>query len=539
MTADTTSATSASFELTDQPWLPVLFEDGREDVLSLRDAFARAGEIRRLVGDVPTQEFALVRLLLAIVHDAVDGPEDTEAWQELWHSDEPFAPVAAYLDQHRECFDLLHPETPFFQVAEVRTGKDEVASLNRIVADVPNGEPFFTMRFPGVDRISFAEAARWLVHAHAFDTSGIKTAAVGDPRAKGGKVYPQGVGWAGNLGGVYVEGSSLRETLLLNLVAADAEVIRVGDDDRPAWRRRHTVSEADDLAERPSGPRDLYTWQSRRVRLHHDGRSVHGVVLCYGDPLSPHNRHRDEPMSAWRRSTAQEKKLGKPLVYLPVQHDPARAAWRGLQALIAPRSGREEGDRVVRPPIMDWLAHLVLEEALPRDRLFRARTAGAVYGTQQSVIDDLVEDNVTMAVVLLHESDRRLGDTAVQAVEDADRAVQALGTLAGNLAAVVGTDAGPHEATAKNLGYGALDAPFRDWLSELRPDSDPVAERHRWQKQAHRIIRELGDQLVSQAGVVAWEGRITDDGDWHNASWAELRFRRDLARALPNSHGSE
>ena len=55
-----------TFDLTCRPWLPVLREDGSEDELS-RGGFAQADRLRRLVGDVPTQEFVLLRLLLAIL----------------------------------------------------------------------------------------------------------------------------------------------------------------------------------------------------------------------------------------------------------------------------------------------------------------------------------------------------------------------------------------------------------------------------------------------------------------------------------------
>jgi len=533
-----------SFDLTDRPWLPVQFKDGGQDELSLREVFARAEDVRRLVGDLPTQEFALLRLLLAILHDAVEGPEDIDAWAELWHSDDPFAPVAGYLDRHRHRFDLLHPQTPFFQVADLKTANGEVASLNRIVADVPNGEPFFTMRSPGVDRLGFAEAARWLVHAHAFDTSGIKSAAAGDPRAKSGKVYPLGVGWTGNLGGVYAEGGSLWETLLLNLVAADTGTVRVSEDDRPAWRREpYGSAAAGDLAGRPLGPRDLYTWQSRRVRLHHDHEGVHGVVLCYGDPLQPHNKHRDEPMTGWRRSLAQEKKRGESPVYLPQEHDPARAAWRGLAALLAPQdrgaTGSREPDAYLRPRVLDWVARLVTEGALPRDHFLRARIVGALYGTQQSVIDEVVDDGVMMAVALLHEGDRRLGRAAIDAVADADRAVKVLGELAENLARATGIDPEPRRAAARDLGYGTLDAPFRRWLSRLRPDDDPLAARREWQQQARRLIGRLGDRLLEETGAAAWEGRLGDRGEWLNAASADLRFRSALGKALPGATADE
>ena len=58
----------------------------------------------------------------------------------------------------------------------------------------------------GLERISWAEAARWLVHVHAFDPSGIRSGAVGDPSVKGGKGYPIGPGWTGQVGVVIVEG---------------------------------------------------------------------------------------------------------------------------------------------------------------------------------------------------------------------------------------------------------------------------------------------------------------------------------------------
>ncbi|QMU18110.1 type I-E CRISPR-associated protein Cse1/CasA [Streptomyces pristinaespiralis] len=100
------------FGLTTQPWIPVLRGDGTQDELSLREVFAQAAGLRRIVGDLPTQEFALVRLMLAVVHDALDGPQDIEDWSDLWADERCFAPVDAYLDAHRGRFDLLDAQAP-------------------------------------------------------------------------------------------------------------------------------------------------------------------------------------------------------------------------------------------------------------------------------------------------------------------------------------------------------------------------------------------------------------------------------------------
>ncbi|MFI6209212.1 type I-E CRISPR-associated protein Cse1/CasA [Streptomyces sp. NPDC051041] len=528
-----------SFDLTSRPWIPVLRSDGSQEEVSLRQLFARAGELRRIVGDLATEEFALVRLLLAIAHDALDGPGDVEEWAELWEDPDCFAPVQDYLEEHRERFDLLHPVTPFLQTAGLRTARDEVFSLNRIVADVPAGEPFFSARMPDVERLGFAEAARWVVHVHAYDTSGIKTGMAGDDRVKGGKVYPLGTGWAGGLGGVFVEGDTLRETLLLNLVAADTEELDFSPDDRPAWRRAPCGPGSDGRS--ATGLRDLYTWQSRRVRLHHDADGVHGVVLGYGDPLAWRNMHRREPMTPWRRSPVQEKKLGQAPVYLPLEHDPARSVWRGIAALLADRleeTGGAEGPARLRPRILEWVARLVTEGHLPRRFLVRARVTGVRYGTQQSVIDEVVDDRLVMPVVLLHGQDPTYARQAIAAAEDADRAMRVLGDLAADLARAAGAEQEGPKSTARAEGFDALDHPYRDWLSALAKAPDPFEHRYVWQRQVRETVGRLGDRLIAAAGDAAWEGRTWTDTKggthWLNAGLADVWFRGRLARALPD-----
>ncbi|MEU0088341.1 type I-E CRISPR-associated protein Cse1/CasA [Streptomyces sp. NPDC006274] len=532
-----------SFDLTTRPWIPVLRRDGSQDELSLREVFEQAHGLRRVVGDLPTQEFALMRLLLAVAHDALEGPQDIEVWSELWADESCFTPVGAYLEAHRGRFDLLDGDAPFFQTAALRTAKDEVFSLNRIVADVPNGEPFFSARMPTVERLTFAEAARWVVHAHAYDTSGIKTGVEGDERAKGGKVYPLGVGWAGALGGVFVEGGTLRETLLLNLVAADTSNLEIDGGDAPAWRREPCGPGGAERA--PTGVRDLYTWQTRRLRLHFDDAGVHGVVLGYGDPLAARDRQHREPMSAWRRSKPQEKKLKKTPVYLPREHAPERSAWRGIGALVANEAGSAQGSEApayLRPGILEWVARLVTEGELERGFLVRGRIVGATYGTQQSVIDEIVDDHVSMAVVLLHRQDRRYAEQAVAAVADADLAVNALGDLATNLARAAGIETEGPRSAARDLAYGLFEAPYRTWLARLADTDDPYARRTDWQQQVYETALRLGDRLMAAAGDAAWQGRtvqLKHGTEWLNSALADKWFRAALRKGLGRPDSSD
>lgn len=535
-----------TFDLVTEAWLPVLRTDGVVEEVSLLGLFERAGELRRLVGDVPTQEMALLRLLLAILYDAFDGPAELEDWEDLWLADAPFAPVAEYLHRHRDRFDLFHPERPFYQVAGLRTAKGEVAPLARIVADVPVGDPFFSMRRPGVERLGYAEAARWLVHAHAYDTSGIKPAMVGDEaRAKAGKVYPLGVGPLGNLGGVFAEGGSLRETLLLNLLPFEEipDWLDSGgsQQDRPVWRRDEPPGPAADSSPgRPYGLRDLYTWQSRRVRLHAEDGAVTGVVLGYGDPLTHPSPWRLEPMSAWR-SPVQKKKEDP--AYVPLRHDPSRAAWRGLAALLPARSqppptGKgAEPQRTLRSGVTRWFTRLTTESEIDPGKLVRLRLVGVVYGTQQSVIDEIVDDSVVLPVITLHERNEEYGAAALDGAVAAEEAVGALGQLAANLAQAAGTDQAPPKAAARDLGFGTLDGPYRAWLKDLLGFPNLQAAKEEWRDTVRRHVWRLAQQLLDSAGPAADEGRLVavpqrDTKLLIDASRAELWFRRRLVGVL-------
>ncbi|MDG4771245.1 type I-E CRISPR-associated protein Cse1/CasA [Solwaraspora sp. WMMD792] len=525
-----------SFDLVDRHWLLVQRLDGQVEEVSLADAFRRAGTLRRITGDVPTQEFAVLRLLLAVLHDTVGGPSEDD-WEQLWAAaDLPVDDILDYLDERRERFDLLHPTTPFYQVADLRTSKGEVFGLERLIADVPSGAPLFTARSgPALRRITPAEAARWLVHAHAYDVSGIKSGAVGDSRVKGGKVYPLGTGYAGSLGGVFVEGDNLRETLLLNLVPHDVPYLRRDDNDAPIWDVDPPgPAEQDDLT--PSGVLRLYTWQSRRIRLHGDEHGITGVVLAYGDPLSPRDLHQREPLTAWRRSPTQEKALKTTPVYLPKTHAPGRALWRGLEAMLpgtAGRGGSGEPPANLDPGVLEWIGYAANRRLLRRP-VIRLRAVGAVYGTQQSVLDEIIDDAVTMPVRAI--TDPQTAIEVQRAADDADQGVRALVNLGRNLLRAAGVrddkrvDGARDETTAE--AYAALDQQFRDWLRGLVDGVDLAEARAAWHRTAAKSLRGLGDRMVAEAGPVAWAGREIDKTLITSAQ-ADAWFRNQLSKALP------
>jgi CRISPR system Cascade subunit CasA len=234
-------------------------------------------------------------------------------------------------------------------------------------------------------------------------------------------------------------------------------------------------------------------------------------------------------------------------VYLPLEHDPARSPWRGIASLLADRleEGQEAGGASrLRPRILEWVARLVTEGHLSRHFLVRARVVGVSYGTQQSVIDEVVDDGLVMPVVLLHSQDPTYGVQAIAAAEDADRAVRVLGDLAADLAQAAGAEQEGPKSAARAEGFDALDHLYRGWLSAMAEAVDPFEHRASWQRQVRQTVSRLGDRLIAAAGDMAWEGRVHTDNKgvtrWLNAGLADVWFRGRLARALgdPGSPGS-
>lgn len=423
----------------------------------------------------------------------------------------------------------FHPARPFFQVADLRSAKGEVSGLEKLIADMPNGSPFMTTRGgESLQRISAAEAAQWLVHVHAFDPSGIRTGAVGDPEVKGGRGYPIGPSWVGQIGGLVLHGETLSQTLVYNLVPT-----KQSESDRPVWTRTSPQTEQRELAARPAGPVQVLTWQSRRVRLVGDRNGVTGVVLCNGDKLTPQNRQQVEFMTAWRYSKPQTKKLGIP-TYMPLKHDPERNSWRGLPNLISDSPTEVEGQvATLQAETVNSLGSQEDDTEGIIDRI-SLETIGINYGSNEAVVDELVHDSLDLRVSLLGAESGEVREAMHQCVRTADDAVRLIGVLAANIARAAGDHDGTDGAleNAKTEAWAALDAPARDWLAGLTAATDTIEMKRDFQAMVNRVLLQQAAGIADRCSPAAVVGRATSYG-FITSGKAESIFRGSLRKALP------
>lgn len=160
------------FSLLDEPWVQVIYKDGRPAEIPLRQVFSDAANIKELSGDIPQQKFPLIRLFLAILYRAycvinTDADQMRELWKEIFFSSRHFSSeiMGRYFDKWEDRFYLIG-ERPFFQVPDLEYASQKPYSpVSEIIADVPKPDKFlFSMRsMDAVDSLSFAEASRWLM----------------------------------------------------------------------------------------------------------------------------------------------------------------------------------------------------------------------------------------------------------------------------------------------------------------------------------------------------------------------------------------
>lgn len=507
------------YSLLDEPWIACVNGNGMPLEVSIREVFDGSREIVELRGDSPAQDYAILRLLLAIYWRAHSVQKTvgkvpfsmarwfTQAWREA-QKGAADTKVLSYVDGYAERFRLFDAKAPFMQVADLQSTSGQLSTVKRIVPDIE--DEFFTMRAGQArETLTFAEAARWLVYIHAYDYSGIKSGAVGDARVKNGKGYPIGTGWTGMTGGTFLRGANLRETLALNTV--EDCIRRPGD--KPVWEREpDTAAERNGGAILLGGPADLATWQTRRVRLHREDGQVCAVLVSNGDqiPNAGLNAFGD-PMTPYRYSKQKSKK-GFDAFY-PRPYDSGRTMWKSIEPLIAMESdlpflqgaanGGKNFQAPKRPEILDQLAYYWRTGLLPAGSV-AVSMVSVEYGPQASSVASSISASASVNPAVL-EDDQVRRAVLNAATVTLDAAIQ-LGKLAGDVLVAAG---GSYEfqSAPTDSSLAEMEPAFNRWLDGWSSSTDHFEHCLAWQRSVQSFLIQRGEAVLQSAGPRALIGR--------------------------------
>lgn len=495
------------FNLLEEPWVRVLLEDYTVREVSLKDALLNAEQYIDLAGEVPTQDIAVLRLLLAILHTVFsrvdangnDAPLETtddalDRWEELWTFQSfPKSPILDYLEKWRERFWLFHPQRPFWQVPEANIGTEySAAKLNGEILESGNKYRIFASCSGDKKKeLSYAQAARWLLYLNGFDDTSAK------PKGKG--LPSVGAGWLGKIGLIWVQGENLFQTLMLNLcLLRDGEAL--WERETPCWELEEARNKERTEIVQPDNAAALLTLQSRRLLLHREEGCVTGYTLLGGDFFERENAF-CEQMTVWR--SVQVKK-DAPLVFLPRRHDPSKQFWREFPTIFLDNPGMRQ------PGVVRWIVRLQRERILARENIVRFRIAAIEYGDKDFFVTDTFGDSLAFHLLLLDELSARWRAAVAEEVGRCEQLAAQLGYLAQKLALAAGGEKKAAPEDVKQRFYFQIDQLFRDWLESIEPSwkgEEEINCIRQWQEKAQQVARTLGIQLVLEAGTVAFAGR--------------------------------
>ena len=504
------------FNLLDEPWIRVMTEDCTVVERSLMQVLLNSHQYQRLADELPTQDVALLRLLLAILQtvfyrvdpEGEDDPiEDRAAairrWQALWNAGRfPVQPMRTYLETWKDRFWLFHPEHPFYQVPAAAVGtKFKASKLNGELSESAHKMRLFPLR-DGEEKetLSYAEAARWLVTLIGFDDS-----------ASTKKETGTGTGWLGDRVNVYAIGENLFETLMLNLVfLKDGRYVWA--ENIPAWEQPTMTTAKKREIPLPDNQAELLTLQSRRLILSREENRVTGFSSTGGDFFGKKGRVNafSEQMILWRAGKTPKNAVPQ---FVPASVDPWRQMWRDFEVIL----GRREDTHI--PGVVAWLTELRRKNVIPRKYVHIA-SVGVTYDSKKGSIADIISDHLDFQMSLLDAAGELWIVLVGGEIHLIDKVARTLGALAEGLYLAQGGQldgAGKKARQSQRdegmrLLYAAVDLPFREWLAHIGAqhgddENTRAQEQQCWRSIVFRIADNLGREMIRDAGTAAFTGR--------------------------------
>jgi len=509
------SEISPEFNLLYEPWIAVLTNGGDKKEISLCEVYKSAQAYRSLAGELPAQNTAVLRLLLAVLHSAYNNFETAEEaedfWVTLWQDGSfRYEAIVNCLRQYEDRFWLFHPDTPFFQIPGLDKRDDvfgpfNIAKLNGELSESDNKARFIPQR-SGYEKtsLSYSEAARWLLYYNGFAETFGKL----ESKCKRNKSdMSLGVGWLGKLGLISAYGDNLFQTLMLNFVPfnSDRELWKYG---QPIWEKPVNIKERN-IIRLPGSQAELLTLQSRRVQLEKENGRVTSFRFVSGDVFAQEESF-SEQMTTWRYSKQPGDKTER---YRPKKFWPSVQLWRDFASLVA----QDEKNGSMPPGVVWWSKHLVdWKSEIFNGALFKFQTSGISYGTMQAVITDVFDDSLSFNSGLLSELKKGWLDRIIAEIHTTDNLVYEVSLLAQSIEKAAGTkDGGSAGKTdgqavrdeARTQAYYSLDVPFRLWLEKIDPQTDDMDEKcDEWWNTSQSIIRSYGWQLANNCSPKALIG---------------------------------
>ena len=501
------------FNLIDEAWIKVMTDDCAIQEISLKEALLNSHKFSRLSGETVAQDFAVLRLILAIMYtvfsrydlngneiDLRENPDIAmDQWKDIWKAHKiPSKPIESYFEKWYDRFWLFDDEQPFYQSKSVyeKSKPTNTAKMIGTLFESGNKQRLFSDRMRQGRLLSYSEAARWLLHLNCFDDIAAK-----NPTPKRS--------WLCRCGLVAIKGETLFETILLNFYAT-CDVDRGVYSENPSWEQDNSTAEFNRLIPVPKDQAALLSLMSRRIWLCREDNKVTGYYLSGGDYFEDDELFEEEHMTLWK---AYQEKKGKdaPCKFKPRLYTSAKKIWREFGSIV----GAEEKDskKSKRPGVINWIHKLIDGNVLnSRTYMIKLVTAAVIYDYNQATslpVIDTISDSLDFHAQLIQDTSLRWRNVIISEIENCDKAAKHVEYLYKNLQIANGRadkDANTiqsGEADAKMQFYDRIDRTFRLWLAGVVDDHDIDEYTVSLEKDLASIARKIGNSIAEQVSSQA------------------------------------
>lgn len=553
------------FNLLTEPWISVITDDrGKTEEVSLIDVFKNADKYISLAGDMKAQDFAVMRVLLSVLHTVFsrfdgngnpydyleldekfmqkaevdeDDEEDylddlTNTWIKIWKEGKFPDIIETYLEKWKDRFYLYDDEYPFFQVTSKDFEGEKYSSkgspvqgknINRLISESNNKISLFSPKKDIKDNknvLSDSEATRWILTFQQYTGLSDKARFTKDK-------YKASKGWLFDLGGVYLEGNNLFETLWLNCILVHPKEEYRLTVERPCWEH----SPEENIAtyfEKPyiDNISELYTNWSRAVYI--EPKEKNSEAFAIKIVKLPDTIHEDnflEPMTIWRFNESGDNK-GK---YTPRKHRINQSLWRSF-GLIA---FSDSGPNVEIPGIIKWFDKVV--------KIIGDRKVGISIISMEDdgnatswVPTDEIYDSLYVGDFILTDNDKEGWTIRVNEVIDLTKKI-----VEKNFRYFVSqvkeirnlkSKSGFESQKVEEL-YFKIDKPFRDWICSIKDEDDKDEKIREWKTILKKLTFEAADEIIGVGDNRDLFG-IEKDGKILNISTADNSFRYFVRKEL-------
>jgi len=396
-----------------EPWIPIVWSDGRPGTISLCEAFAQGHEVQDLALR-PHERISLMRLLICIAQAGLAGPKDFDEWKVCRPRIAPSA--LQYLEHWRQAFELFGKGQRFLQTANLKKppaksnvdDADEWNSTSKLdlALATGNNSTLFDNAGGAPRNFSPAQLARMLVTFQCFSTTGRIGVALWDGKETLGKGSSNHAPClAGGMLHTLLRGDNLLATLHRNLLNKRQVEQHFGDDcwGRPVWELMpKSLDDAKALRNANRSYLGRLVPIARAICLADDGQFL---ILANGVEYPSY-------AGGWREPTAtiiMRTREGQPeRSVLPASIE--KATWRELHALTVKSVGQNLGGAAALQNISNeegfdlWAGGLVANKAKLLD------TTESVFHIPAAMLEEtsqrIYEDGVSYAETVEHRLKR-------------------------------------------------------------------------------------------------------------------------------------